>query len=91
MNPPGCQRFKMWQTMYAPLFKGKVHMYTYRLFIMNNRIAICLFQMESKCAKHSKNTESRVLNILAQLTEKSTELTEQCSVEQHDVSALNGE
>lgn len=66
--------------------------YTYRLFIMNNRIAICLFQMESKRVQAQQEyREQRVLNILAQLTEKSTELTEQCSVEQHDVSALNGE
>lgn len=66
--------------------------YTYRLFIMNNRIAICLFQMESKCVQAQQEyRERRVLNILAQLTEKSSELTEQCSVEQHDVSALNGE
>lgn len=43
------------------------------------------------CQAQQEYWEQRVLNILAQLTEKSTELTEQCSVEQHDVSALNGE
>lgn len=27
MKQTGCQRFKMWQIMYAPPFKGKVHIH----------------------------------------------------------------
>lgn len=27
MKQTGCQRFKMWQIIYAPPFKGKVHIH----------------------------------------------------------------
>lgn len=54
MKQAGCQRFKMWQIIYAPLFKGKVHIHVWAIHYeqqncylpISNGIQMCQAQQE---------------------------------------------
>lgn len=98
-SSPSCQKFKAWQIAHSRhkiMYRHPHQVTSYSLWTIE--LLFAHFRQNPKCAQHSnrEHKKLRELSIPAQFTgnnhhKKRTKMTELHSVEQHDLSTLNGE